>query len=320
MYICICIISKFGIWFIYSDGDQVDVGANDYAADIGNHGPLSAGYVHDPVRVAENPEGMHQGEPEFGHQSPAGACYNPARTDQLNHFTQHSEVGAAYDSMNVGNRDFVGFQEVRQLEELLQHSTFGRYIDNANSSNSEEETRNYQLITVEADQPETTRVANLELPIECDMPSRRLKQTNFMCEVTILDGYGNKHLVTMCHAHFHKTNFVSYSFACKMGFPHVNVNVGNKIETRCQIDTLCSNGKLFRGTFLPVAAIEHLVNMADCIALHSILTSKKDYLIIGTKMFELMMKENRSIAVQDDLVCFVEKKLNSFGMEVSIYK
>ena len=168
------------IWFIYSDtqynhygvvsaGDQVDVGANDDAADISNHGPLSAGYVHSPVRVAENPDGMHQGEAEFGHQSPAGACYNPAHTDQLNHFTQHPQVGDGDDSMNVGDRELDGFQEVRQLEQVLAHFTFGRYIDNANSSNSEEET--YQLITVEADQPETTRVANLELPMEYDMPS-----------------------------------------------------------------------------------------------------------------------------------------------------
>ena len=312
------------MWFIFSDtlygvvtaGDEV-VGAT---ADIGNHGPFSAGYVHGPLGVVENPADMPQTEADFGHHSLVDACYDPARTDQLNNeVTQHSLVGAGYDSTNLGDRDLIGFQEVRQLEQLLAQYTLGSYIDNANSPNSGQKTT-YRLINVEADQPETTRVANSEVPIVYDMPSRRLKQTNFMCEVTILDAYGNKHLVTMCHSHFHKTNLVSYSFASKMGFPHVNVLVGNKIETRCQIDTLCSNGKLFRGTFLPVAAIEHLVNMADCIALHNLLTSKKDYLIIGTNMFELMMKENQSIDVQDDVVCFVEKKMNSFGMELSIYK
>ena len=270
---------KFIIWFIFSDthfnhhglvsAGHEDVGANDDDADIRNHG-LGAGYLYSPVGAAENPAGMVQGEADRNH-------------------------------------DFVGLQEVHQLEQIIAHHNFGRYIDNDNSSNNEQET-SYEVINVEADQPETTRVANLRLPMVHVMPSRRLEHINYMCEVTILDGNGSKHLVTMCHAHFHKTNFVSYSFASKMGFPHVNVKVGNKIETRCQIDTLSSNGKLFRGSFLPVAAIEHLVNMADCIALHNVLTSKKNYLIIGTKMFESMMKQNESIHVENDLVCVVEKK------------
>ena len=68
---------------------------------------------------------------------------------------------------------------------------------------------------------------------------------------------------------------------------------------------------------MPVAAIEHLVNMADCIALHNLLTSKKDYLIIGTNMFELMIKENQSIDVQDDVIEKLEDDKESFIASIS---